>query len=672
MWGDGGLVEQTNNLIYGGQSLGTSSIWIAETVKKGIEANVVIGTEGLTISDNNIDDMFHNNPVTINGKEYESYSAIPDNVISATVKNQTMNIIKDAMRKRQTDQANNIETDRKNFNNAFIFSNVDEPVGKLSTVAERKLFYSAENGATLAIKYANEISKPENKHLATYDSNGEIILPEKLLSIFAKSDTGSTDTNVETTEKYASTFNEIEENLISSAVKDYKYGVEAKGRNLVGADNITVERARDALKGKFLSRLEELETLVENRPVGTSAKSVELDFIQRIFKNDILPNINTGVYDKVGSTGVTKELIFNKGVMLEQFEANSDLQNSPVPVGLAEKNNFERAKAYFDSGRSINKDVLIFYEDVPMFKVMNDGTKVPMTNLEKLVHRSKSIGALSDKDGDGILEYDDTRKYFTMKDLATLRKQPTDGKYLQITAEVLPDFKEALLAMKPSASSDFNTFEANFPSTGRDNPRKDNLQGLNLEQIQALVLTNDMNKIGYFELDGERLYNTINELTSKGMMKKGQKFDQNAQFYVRMYMLQKNINQRKRSMSGLTVIPYAQGQQPTTMGIGGKGTDGGTTTLGNTQDDSDWLGIPNFSYNDLEIMRRVFPLMETHPMSSFATMTKGVSQLFLDAPDKKKFFEKDRYLQHDISRRAILDTLTPKPVDTTKRKRNRN
>ena len=169
-----------------------------------------------------------------------------------------------------------------------------------------------------------------------------------------------------------------------------------------------------------------------------------------------------------------------------------------------------------------------------MFKTLDDGTKVPMTNLEKLVHRSKAIGALSDKDGDGILEYDDTRKYFTMKDLAVLRKQPTDGKFLQITAEVLPDFKEALLAMKPSASSSFDTFEANFPATGRQNTRKDNLQGLNLEQIQALVLTHDMNKIGYFELDGERLYNTINELTSKGMIKKDQKFDQNAQFYVRM------------------------------------------------------------------------------------------------------------------------------------------
>ena len=322
---------------------------------------------------------------------------------------------------------------------------------------------------------------------------------------------------------------------------------------------------------------------------------------------------------------------------------------------------------------TINKDVLTFYEDVPMFKVMDDGTKVPMTNLEKLVHRAKSIGALSDEDGDGILEYDDTRKYFTMKDLAKLRKQPTDGKYLQITAESLPNFKEALLAMKPSASSDFNTYEANFPTTGRDNPRKDNLQDLSLEQIQALVLTHDMNKIGYFELDGERLYNTINELTSKGMIKKDQKFDQNAQFYVRMYMLQKNINQRRRSLSGLTVIPFAKGRQPVTMGIGGKGTDGGTTTLGNTQDDSDWLGIPNFSLNDLEIMRRVFPLMEAHPMSDFATMTKDVSKIFLDELSKdggKKFFEKDRYLQHEISRKAILDALSAKPTDTTKRKRN--
>ena len=308
-----------------------------------------------------------------------------------------------------------------------------------------------------------------------------------------------------------------------------------------------------------------------------------------------------------------------------------------------------------------------------MFKVLNDGTKVPMTNLEKLVHRAKSIGALSDEDGDGILEYDDTRKYFTMKDLAKLRKQPTDGKYLQITAESLPNFKEALLAMKPSASSDFNTYEANFPTTGRANPRKDNLQDLSLEQIQALVLTHDMNKIGYFELDGERLYNTINELTSKGMIKKGQKFDQNAQFYVRMYMLQKNINQRRRSLSGLTVIPFAKGQQPVAMGIGGKGTDGGVTTLGNTQDDSDWLGIPNFSLNDLEIMRRVFPLMEAHPMSDFATMTKDVSKIFLDELSKdggKKFFEKDRYLQHEISRKAILDALSAKPTDTTKRKRN--
>ena len=672
LWGDGGLVTQTNNILYGGQSLATSSLWVAEQIKKGIEANVIVGTEGLTISDNMIDDIFEEQPVTINGKQYDSYSAIPDNIISANVKNQTKLIVKDAMRKRQTEQANNIEEDRTNFNNNFVRTNVTEFVQNLKTTEQRKLFYSSENGVNIAIRYMNEISKPENKHLAQYDSEGELIIPQEISGIFAKSDTGASDTAVSTKEDKASTFNDIEKNLITSAVKNYKYGA-ALEKELQGADYITVERARDDLYTRYLNRSDELQTLIENRPVGKSAKSIELDFIQKIFEKDILPNIQKGVYDKAGTAGVTKQLIFNKGVLLEQFEANPDLQNSVVPVGLAEKNNFERSKGFFDSGMTINRDVLTFYEDVPMFKVMNDGTKVPMTNLEKLVHRAKAIGALSDKDSDGILEYDDTRKYFTMKDLAKLRKQPTDGKYLQITADVLPNFKEALLAMKPSASSSFDSYEANYPTTGRSAPRKDNLQNLSLEEIQALVLTHDMNKIGYFELDGNRLYNTINELTSKGMIKKDQKFDQNAQFYVRMYMLQKNINQRRRSLSGLTVLPFAKGEQPLTMGISGKGTDGGTTTLGNTQDDSDWLGIPNFSLNDLEIMRRVFPLMEAHPMSDFATMTKDISKIFLDELAKdggKKFFEKDRYLQHEISRKAILDALTPKPVDTTKRKRN--
>ena len=672
LFGDNGLVQQTNAIIYGGASQATSSLWVAEQIKKGIEANVIVGTEGLTISDNMIDDIFEEQPVTINGKQYNSYSDIPDNIISANVKNQTKLIVKDAMRKRQTEQANNIETDRTNFNNNFVRTNVTEFVQNLKTTEQRKLFYSSENGVNIAIRYMNEISKPENKHLAQYDSEGELIIPQEISGIFAKSDTGASDTAVSTKEDKASTFNDIEKNLITSAVKNYKYGA-ALEKELQGADYITVERARDDLYTRYLNRSDELQTLIENRPVGKSAKSIELDFIQKIFEKDVLPNIQKGVYDKAGTAGVTLDLIFNKGVMIEQFENNGDLQNSVVPVGLAEKNNFERSKSWLNSGRTLNKDVLSFYEDVPMFKVLSDGTKVPMTNLEKWTHRAKAIGALSDEDGDGILEYDDTRKYFTMKDLAKLRKQPTDGKYLQITADVLPNFKEALLAMKPSASSDFNTYEANFPTTGRSAPRKDNLQDLSLEQIQALVLTNDMNKIGYFELDGERLYNTINELTSKGMIKKDQKFDQNAQFYVRMYMLQKNINQRRRSLSGLTVLPFAKGEQPLTMGISGKGTDGGTTTLGNTQDDSDWLGIPNFSLNDLEIMRRVFPLMESHPMSDFATMTKDVSKIFLDELAKdggKKFFEKDRYLQHEISRKAILDALTPKPVDTTKRKRN--
>jgi hypothetical protein len=61
-------------------------------------------------------------------------------------------------------------------------------------------------------------------------------------------------------------------------------------------------------------------------------------------------------------------------------------------------------------------------------------------------------------------------------------------------------------------------------------------------------------------------------------------------------------------------------------------------------------------------------------------MTKDISKIFLDELAKdggKKFFEKDRYLQHDISRKAILDALRAKPRtinprDRRNRNRNRN
>ena len=64
--------------------------------------------------------------------------------------------------------------------------------------------------------------------------------------------------------------------------------------------------------------------LLENRPRGKSAKSIELDFIQGIFETDILPNIQKGLYDKAGTTGVTKDLIFNKGILIEQFEYDEE------------------------------------------------------------------------------------------------------------------------------------------------------------------------------------------------------------------------------------------------------------------------------------------------------------------------------------------------------------
>ena len=120
------------------------------------------------------------------------------------------------MRKRQTEQADNKETDIKNYNNNNVRTNVTEFVQNLKTTELRKLFYSSENGVYIAIRYMNEISKPENKHLAQYGSDGELIIPEEISSIFAKSDTGAGDTAVSSKEDKADTFNDIEKsNYIS-------------------------------------------------------------------------------------------------------------------------------------------------------------------------------------------------------------------------------------------------------------------------------------------------------------------------------------------------------------------------------------------------------------------------------------------------------------------------
>ena len=52
--------------------------------------------------------------------------------------------------------------------------------------------------------------------------------------------------------------------------------------------------------------------LDRHRPKA-SLQKVQNQTIQNIFKETIEPNIKKGVYDKAGTAGVTKQLIFSKG-----------------------------------------------------------------------------------------------------------------------------------------------------------------------------------------------------------------------------------------------------------------------------------------------------------------------------------------------------------------------
>ena len=74
------------------------------------------------------------------GTTCSSLQVVPDNIISTTVKGQAENIVRDAVRKRQTQQANDIENNIKNFNNNFVASTITKPLQDLATDAERKDF----------------------------------------------------------------------------------------------------------------------------------------------------------------------------------------------------------------------------------------------------------------------------------------------------------------------------------------------------------------------------------------------------------------------------------------------------------------------------------------------------------------------------------------------------
>ena len=62
-------------------------------------------------------------------------------------------------------------------------------------------------------------------------------------------------------------------------------------------------RAREAFENVFLSEKAELDKLLAQPEPGKSRKSIELNFMQKLFEEKIEPNIKAGVYDKAGEVG---------------------------------------------------------------------------------------------------------------------------------------------------------------------------------------------------------------------------------------------------------------------------------------------------------------------------------------------------------------------------------
>ena len=74
-----------------------------------------------------------------------------------------MTIVKQALRDKETEIANDKERDKTNFDNAFIETNIDKKLRNPNlTTEQRKLFFSGENASNIFIQYAAQIQDPKN------------------------------------------------------------------------------------------------------------------------------------------------------------------------------------------------------------------------------------------------------------------------------------------------------------------------------------------------------------------------------------------------------------------------------------------------------------------------------------------------------------------------------
>ena len=429
----GGLLDKIRATKFGNApgSYPLSFQYLEDQIISDIQKDAFGGGEGTLVSPDNINKLLDEGKIVINGKEYNGLLNVPDNIVSKQLKERFERRVIGALQDQQETAANDLEQRKTNLKYQWDLENIDKPMAALrNNPVKMKEFLSDANLVVLQSKWINYVrNQVDGDGVLLYDTDidGQPKLTDKLNALLAKADTGIDDVQVNQQSTYQDQLNTVHKDFIETAVLQHIYADKGADKKLVGSDNMIYNRMVADFNSKFRKSLPELEQTLAALPAGADETLTIQEHMNKIYQLT-KTNLDNNVYDAPLSIGgsVSIPLVKAKQEFVQSYINDESLKDSPEVTNLAEKNNFERSKGWRDSGGTINKDVISFYDDVPMFKIVNN-KKVPMTSLEKFLYRARAINLLTTDETAKIAEWDETKEFYTEDDRISLLNKPTEG-----------------------------------------------------------------------------------------------------------------------------------------------------------------------------------------------------------------------------------------------------
>ena len=593
--------------------------YLEDQIVSDIQKDAFAGGEGTLISPGNLSNLLDEAPIEItrNGKTevFNGLINVPDKFISKQLKDRFERRITGALAAAQTEAANELETRKTNLKTAWDKENIYDEIAKLRNNPVKLAEFLDESNMVILqskwIAYARNQVDGDGTLLYDVTIDGQPKLTPALNKFLAKADTGKNDIQVNQKAKYQDVINEFHTNDIKSAVKDHLYGDKGKDAKLVGADNQIFRRMKADFDREFLKTLPILERKLSTLDNNDNEEYTITEHLKSVY-DTVKTNLDNNVYDAPLSIGgaVSVPLLNAKKEFVQSYIDDEGLKDATEVTNLAEKNNFERSKGWRDSGGDANKDVISFYDDVPMYRMVN-GKKVPMTSLQKFLYRARAVNLLTTDETAKIAKWDETMEFYTDDDRIALLNKPTDGKFFQVSAESLPIVTDAATAMRAGPNNTFDSIESpklaarskgKTPRQLSRLPKVKSLQEMTLAELESAVYDLDATNIGYYGFGGFEALDLLQQLGAKP----GQKITEDVQTAMRFLKLQNNITRRKNAMSGLTVV----------------------------NSNAAWVEATTFTYEEMQAIKKVFPLLEGYDMTNLGRMQRQVAKVFITDLEK--------------------------------------